>query len=238
MQIIPAVDLKDGKCVRLTQGRFDQVKQYSADPVLMALRWVSLGASRLHAVDLDGARDGAPNAVNVEIVREITARAGIPVELGGGIRNIESAKKMLDAGVDRVVIGTAAVSDPNIGELFAAYGDRVIVGIDAVNGLVAVKGWQESTSLKATDFAKDMEQKGAKRIIFTDISRDGMLRGPNIDALEEMLNAVNIPVIASGGVSTIDDIFALAKTRAEAVITGKALYEGALDLAEAIKAAS
>ncbi|HEY3333105.1 MAG TPA: 1-(5-phosphoribosyl)-5-[(5-phosphoribosylamino)methylideneamino]imidazole-4-carboxamide isomerase [Capsulimonadaceae bacterium] len=236
MEIIPAIDLKGGKCVRLTQGKFDQVQQYSNDPLKIARKWRDEGATRLHIVDLDGAREGKPNPENVDIVCEIVKHIGIPVQIGGGIRNRDTAQRMLDTGIDRVIIGTAAVADPNIGELFQAYGERIVLGIDASNGMVAVQGWQEATQLKATDFAKDMVSKGVRRIIFTDIARDGMLTGPNIPALEGMLDAVSIPIIASGGVAVVKDIRLLAATRAEAVIVGKSLYEGTLSLSEAIVA--
>jgi len=238
MEIIPAIDLKAGKCVRLTQGKFDQVQQYSNDPLKIARRWLEEGATRLHVVDLDGARDGKPNPENVDIVCEIVKKIGIPVQIGGGIRNRDTAQRMLDTGLDRVIVGTAAVADPNIAELFAAYGERIVLGIDAVNGMVAVQGWQEATHLAATEFARDMQTKGVRRIIFTDISRDGMLTGPNMAALEAMLNAVTIPVIASGGVATVKDIHTLAASRAEAVIVGKSLYEGTLSLPDAMAAAA
>jgi len=234
MEIIPAIDLKGGKCVRLTQGRFDEVRQYSDDPLLVAQKWKDDGATRLHVVDLDGARDGRPNPENVRIVCQIVEQLDIPVQIGGGIRSLEAAQRMLDMGLDRIIIGTAAVSDPDIAKLFGTFGDRVVLGIDATCGKVAVHGWQQQTDLTATAFAKDMESRGVRRIIFTDIARDGMLTGPNIPALNAMLNAVTIPVIASGGVGGLKDICDLAQTKAEAVIVGKALYEGAFNLMDAI----
>lgn len=238
MEIIPAIDLKNGKCVRLTQGRFDDVKQYSDDPLKIARRWKDEGATRLHLVDLDGARTGQPNPENVDIVCQIVKHIGIPAQIGGGIRSRETARRMLDTGIDRIIIGTAAVSDPDIPALFAEFGDRLVLGIDATQGKVAVQGWQHATHLSATDFAREMHAKGVRRIIFTDIARDGMLTGPNIPALRAMLDAVPVPVIASGGVSSLKDIAELSKTRAEAAIVGKALYEGALTLIDAIAAAA
>ena len=237
MEIIPAIDLKSGKCVRLTQGRFDHEKQYSDDPLKIARRWRDDGAARLHVVDLDGAREGKPSPENVAIVRQIVRQIGLPVQLGGGIRSREAAERALESGVDRIIVGTAAVSDPSIAELFASLGDRIVLGIDAVMGKVAVHGWQQATHLKATEFAAEMVAKGVRRIIFTDISRDGMLTGPNIPALEAMIDAAKVPVIASGGVGSLKDIRDLSGTRAEAIIVGKALYEGTLNLTDAIATA-
>ena len=239
MEIIPAVDIRNGRCVRLIQGRFDQETVFADDPVQMALHWQSFGVPRLHVVDLDGAKSGQPQ--NVEIIARIVEALDIPVQLGGGIRNIDTARQMLEIGVDRIVIGTSAALDEKFAETaFSLFGEQVVLGIDAREGLVAVHGWQEILDLKAVDFALKMQALGARRIIHTDIGRDGMLEGVNFHAMEEMTKAVQIPVIASGGVTTIGDIYRLKKLEAiglEGVIIGKAIYVGALDLHEALAVA-
>lgn len=234
MIIIPAIDLKDGKCVRLLQGRKEEVTVYSDDPVSMARHWVELGAKLLHVVDLDGAFTGEQK--NFDKIREIRKAIHIPIELGGGIRNIERIEQLIKLGVDRTIIGTSAAKDPDmVKEACKKYPGKVLVGIDAKDGKVAVKGWVEVTELDAIAFAEKMESLGAAGIIYTDISRDGMLSGPNIDAMAKMVEAVDIPVIASGGVSNIDDIKSLMQIKGLwGVITGKALYAGTLDLKEAI----
>lgn len=239
MIIIPAVDIRNGKCVRLLQGDFDRETVFSDDPIAMAEHWASLGAERLHIVDLDGARTGSPQ--NVEVIARIVRTLKIPVQLGGGIRTFEIARKMLDLGLDRIIIGTTAALDSNLAEeMFRKFGERAILGLDARDGYVATHGWQGSTNLKAVEFARHMESLGARRIIYTDIKRDGMLEGVNITAMEEMARAVSIPVIASGGVSSIADIKQLKNLESigiEGVIVGKALYTGAIDLREAIAVA-
>lgn len=241
MQILPAIDLKGGKCVRLRQGEFTQVETYTEDPVKYALRWKQEGATRLHIVDLDGARIGMPQNHNLDVVRQILRRVQIPVQLGGGIRNAEVVERMLRIGVDRVILGTSvAQNDALARSVLMQYGDKIIIGIDAKDGFVAISGWQERLNESAVMFAKRIVGLGAKRIIFTDISRDGMLGGVNLAAVQEMLNAVPVPVIASGGVGSLDDIRALAALNApnlEGVIIGKALYAGTVSLAEAISAA-
>lgn len=238
MQIIPAVDIRGGRCVRLLQGRFDQETVFADDPVEAAVHWASLGAERLHVVDLDGARTGRPQ--NVDAIARIVGALDIPVQVGGGIRTAEAARLMLDLGVDRVVIGTSAVLDRDLARtMFETFGQQVALGLDARDGLVATHGWQEVSDLKAVEFAREMERLGARRIIHTDIGRDGMLEGVNLVAMEELAKAVQIPVIASGGVTSIDDIRDLKKLEplgVEAVIVGKALYAGSLDLEEAIAA--
>ncbi len=239
MQVIPAIDIKGGKCVRLRQGEFTQVETYSEDPVKYALRWAQEGAQRLHVVDLDGARVGMPQ--NTDVVRQIVRRAGIPVQLGGGIRSTEIIERMFNVGVDRVILGTSAAQDEQVvrGALMM-YGERVTIGVDAKDGFVAVSGWQERLNETAVAFARRMAALGARRIIFTDVGRDGMLEGPNIAALQEMLTAAPVGVIASGGVGSVEDIRALAALRApnlEGVIVGKALYAGRLSVSEAIAAA-
>jgi phosphoribosylformimino-5-aminoimidazole carboxamide ribotide isomerase len=235
MIVIPAIDLKDGKCVRLLQGKKDEVTVYSDDPAEMAKQWVELGAKLLHVVDLDGAFTGEQK--NFEKIREIRKAIHIPIELGGGIRDIQRIDKLIDLGVDRTIIGTSAAKDPDmVKEACEKYPGKVLVGIDAKDGKVAVKGWVEVTELEAIKFAKTMKKAGAAGIIYTDISRDGMLTGPNIDAMAKMVKAVDIPVIASGGVSKLDDIKSLMQIKdLWGVITGKALYSGALNLKEAIE---
>jgi phosphoribosylformimino-5-aminoimidazole carboxamide ribotide isomerase len=235
MIIIPAIDLKDGKCVRLLQGRKEEVTVYSDDPASMAQHWVELGAKLIHVVDLDGAFSGEQK--NFDKIREIRKSIHIPVELGGGIRDVERIEQLIDLGVDRTIIGTSAAKNPAmVKEACERFPGKVLVGIDAKDGKVAVKGWVEVTDLDAIEFAKRMEANGASGIIYTDISRDGMLTGPNIEAMDKMVKAVGIPVIASGGVSNIDDIKNLMQIEnLWGVITGKALYAGSLDLKEAIK---
>ncbi len=239
MIIIPAVDIRGGRCVRLLQGDFDRETVFADDPVEIAKKWASLGAERLHVVDLDGAKAGRPQ--NAEVVARIVQSLSIPVQLGGGIRTPEIAREMLRLGVDRIIIGTTAALDRNLAaQMFQEFGDQVILGLDARKGYVATHGWQENTSLKAAEFARDMESLGARRIIYTDIARDGTLEGVNTTALEEIARAVSIPVIASGGVSTIGDIRRLKVLESlgiEGVIIGKALYTGMIDLAEALAAA-
>ena len=236
MRIIPAIDIKGGKCVRLRQGEFTQVETYSEDPVKFALRWQQEGAARLHVVDLDGARMGSPQ--NLDVIRQIVRRVTIPVQLGGGIRNAEVAGRMLNIGVDRVILGTSVAQNDQLAQgVFMQFGDKVIVGIDAKDGFVAVSGWQERLNESAVAFARRIVALGARRIIFTDIGRDGMLSGPNIPALQEIVGAVSVPVIASGGVGSIDHIRALKAVQApnlEGAIVGKALYTGSVSLSEAI----
>ena len=235
MIIIPAIDLKDGKCVRLLQGKEDEVTVYSDDPAAMANKWVDLGARLLHLVDLDGAFSGEQK--NYDKIRAIRKAIHIPIELGGGIRDISRIEMLVNIGIDRVIIGTSATSNPDmVKEACKKYPGQVIVGIDAKDGKVAVKGWVEITELDAVEFAKSVEKFGIGGLIYTDISRDGMLTGPNIDAMAKMVESVKVPVIASGGVSNIEDIKSLIKIdNLWGVITGKALYSGALDLREAIE---
>ena len=235
MIIIPAIDLKDGKCVRLLQGKKEEVTVYSENPASMAEHWADLGAELLHVVDLDGAFTGEQK--NFDKIREIRKSIHIPIELGGGIRDVERIEQLINLGVDRTIIGTSAAKNPAmVKEACERFPGKVLVGIDAKDGKVAVKGWVEVTDLDAIEFAKHMEDNGASGIIYTDISRDGMLTGPNIEAMDKMVKAVGIPVIASGGVSKIDDIKNLMQIEnLWGVITGKALYAGSLDLKEAIK---
>lgn len=238
MIVIPAIDIRGGRCVRLHQGDYNQETVYGADPVDMARRWEAEGAERLHVVDLDGARDGA--GANREAVGRIARALSIPVQTGGGLRNADGIQAMLDAGVERCIVGTtAAMEQDNARALFDRFGASLILGLDARDGLVAVKGWREVTEHRALDFARRMVEHGARRIIYTDIGRDGTLEGPNLPALEAMARAAGVPVIASGGVSRLDDIHALKALEplgVEAAITGKALYAGTLELRAAIAA--
>lgn len=235
-EIIPAIDIRGGQCVRLLQGDYARETVYGADPLAMAQKWADEGATRLHVVDLDGARDGKPT--NLEIIRKIAAALQVPVQVGGGIRNHETLDALLDAGVQRCIIGTAAAKNPSWAEeTFAIYADAVILGLDAKNGQVAVEGWQETSGTDAISFARYMEEAGAARVIFTDIARDGMLTGPNLEALAQMASALSIPVIASGGVHVASDVTALQTIEnIEGVITGKALYEGTTSLKELLAA--
>jgi len=236
VQIIPAVDMMDGRCVRLVQGKFDQSTVFSDDPVDAARRWVDEGAKRLHLVDLNGSRMGAPQ--ELPTIRRILAAVNVPVQLGGGIRTLETAKQMVDMGVARVIIGTSAALDTAAAAaIFAELGEQAVLGVDAKDGYVAVKGWQEVTTETAVEFAQRMQTLGAKRVIYTDISRDGMLAGVNAEAMAAMAKALDIPVIASGGVSTVEDITTLRTTGVEGAIVGKALYTGDLKLADALTAA-
>jgi phosphoribosylformimino-5-aminoimidazole carboxamide ribotide isomerase len=237
MIVIPAIDIKDGRCVRLKQGRMADETIYSDNPVEVALRWEREGARLIHLVDLNGAVEGFTK--NRETIREIIDAITVEVQIGGGIRERGAVASYLEAPrVRRVIIGTAAYSDPGLLEqLCGEFPERIAVGIDARDGKVAIKGWVETTDERAIDMARRLEGVGVASIIYTDISRDGMLVGPNIEATAEMAKAVDIPVIASGGVSTIEDIEALKGAGVEGVITGKALYTGSLDLAQAITAA-
>lgn len=233
MEIIPAIDMMDGKCVRLVQGNFDQSTVFSDDPVDAAKRWGDEGARRLHLVDLNGSRMGAPQ--ETETIRRIIAAVRIPVQLGGGIRTLDTAKRMIEMGVERVIIGTSAALDTQAAQaIFQQLGEHAALGVDAKDGFVAVKGWEELTAERAVEFAHRMQELGARRVIYTDISRDGMLQGVNAAAMKEMAEALDIPVIASGGVSTLEDIRSLKATGVEAAIVGKALYTGDLALADAL----
>ena len=242
MDIYPAIDLKGGKCVRLRQGDFDAVTNYGDDPLLVARRWQGEGAKWLHIVDLDGARLGQTSAENTAAVRAIVSETGLPVQLGGGIRSAEVARAMLDLGVSRVVVGTAAARDAKLAaELFQEFGESVAVGVDARDGIVAVQGWQEHSGENAIVFVQRMASLGAKRFIFTDIARDGMLEGVNLAALAQVAAAVpQVPVIASGGVTGIEDIAALLEVarqsapNVEGVIIGKALYANRISLPETL----
>ncbi|SMC24003.1 1-(5-phosphoribosyl)-5-[(5-phosphoribosylamino)methylideneamino] imidazole-4-carboxamide isomerase [Desulfacinum hydrothermale DSM 13146] len=237
MIVFPAIDLKEGRCVRLMQGRMDKATVYGTDPVEVALRWQDQGAPWLHVVDLDGAFARSPK--NREVVAAIVQAVKIPVQLGGGIRSVETAAVYLDLGVRRVILGTAATRNPKmVEETCRRFPGRVALGIDARNGRVAVEGWTETTDLRAVDFARGFETLPLAAIIYTDIHRDGMQSGVNLEATAELCRSVSTPVIASGGVSGWEDIEALlplVPMGLEGVIVGRALYTGALDLAEALR---
>jgi len=237
MIIIPAIDLKEGKCVRLKQGLMDQSTIFSENPAEMARKWVDLGAKKLHLVDLDGAFAGKP--VNDDAVRMIVSEVGneIPIQLGGGIRNLDTVENFLNSGVDSVIIGTAAVTNPGfLHEACYAFPGQIIVGLDAKDGDVAINGWAKLTGHNVIDLAQKFEEYGVESIIYTDIGRDGMMGGVNIEATVKLSESLKIPVIASGGVSSIKDIKMLCDVSnigIRGVITGTAIYEGTLDFKEA-----
>ena len=236
MLIIPAIDMKDGRCVRLRQGRMDDDTVFAEDPTEVADRWVAEGARRLHLVDLDGAFAGEPR--NAGLVRRIVAGAGdVPVQIGGGIRTEAIADAYVAAGVRWLIVGTLAVREPDfVTRLCERHPGRVIVGLDAKDGLVAIDGWAETSSTRAVDLARRFADSGVAAIVYTDIARDGMMQGVNVEATAELADAVEIPVIASGGVATLADIEALGAVPGRAIagaIVGRALYEGTIDLAAA-----
>ncbi len=239
MILYPAIDLKDGQAVRLKQGRFDDVTVYYKDPLEAAQKWVEQGAEWLHVVDLNGALEGKP--VNTAAIEQIMQGVEVPVQIGGGIRSRDIAEIYLTLGAGRIVLGTKALEEPElITQLNEEFPERIAVGIDAKDGLVAVRGWQETGEQKAVDVAKMMKDKGACCIIYTDISRDGMLSGPNFAATQFIAQECGLPVIASGGIATIDDIAKLKAIESDGVagaILGRSLYEETLDLAEAIQLA-
>ena len=236
MLIIPAIDLKDGACVRLKQGRMEDDTVFSDDPIGVAAQWVAQGARRLHLVDLNGAFAGEP--VNGEIVRAIATRwPQLPVQIGGGIRSLETIEAYVRAGVSYVILGTKAVKEPSfVREACLAFPGRVIVGIDAKDGWVATDGWAEVSSVQAVDLARQFKADGISAIVYTDIARDGMMQGVNVEATAKLARDSGLPIIASGGVTNLDDIRGLLRVRGDGVIgtiTGRAIYEGTLDLAEA-----
>ena len=236
MLLIPAIDLKDGKCVRLRQGRMEDETVFADDPLEMAQKWVDAGARRLHLVDLNGAFAGKP--VNAEVIHRIAATfPELPIQVGGGIRDEDTVQAYLDAGVQYVIIGTKAVSTPHfVNDLCLEFPGHIIVGLDAKDGKVAIDGWSKLSHHSVIDLARRFEDDGVEAIVYTDIGRDGMMKGVNVEATAELANAISIPVIASGGVSSLDDIRALAARADEGImgaIIGRALYEGSIDLAEA-----
>ncbi len=234
MQLYPAIDMKGGRCVRLTLGLFDQEKVYSDRPAEMAKRWVSEGATFLHLVDLDGALAG--HSVNEEAIREIVKSVNVPVQLGGGIRSAEAVRYMLDLGITRCIIGTKAVENPEfVKELVETFGpEHIVVGVDAKNGMVAVEGWEKTSSISATDLCLQMKTYGVKHIVYTDISRDGTLSGPNVNATRELTEKTGLDIIASGGVSCMEDLAALNENHIRGAIIGKALYENRIVLRDAV----
>ncbi len=240
MLLIPAIDLKDGKCVRLRQGDMEQTTVFSDDPVAMATKWVEAGARRLHLVDLNGAFAGVP--VNAGVVEAIAkAHPDIPIQVGGGIRDADTVQTYLDAGVQYVIIGTKAVTAPHfVNDLCLEFPGHVIVGLDAKDGKVAVDGWSKLSKHDVIDMAQHFEQDGVEAIVYTDISRDGMMNGVNVAATVKLAQSIHIPVIASGGITNLDDIRALCDAGEEGIIgaiTGRAIYEGTLDFAEGQKLA-
>ncbi|ASF45823.1 1-(5-phosphoribosyl)-5-[(5-phosphoribosylamino)methylideneamino]imidazole-4-carboxamide isomerase [Methylovulum psychrotolerans] len=240
MLLIPAIDLKEGKCVRLRQGRMEDDTVFSDDPVAVAGRWVAAGAKRLHLVDLDGAFAGKPR--NAEVVHAIAeAYPDLIIQIGGGIRSEETIEAYLNAGVEYVIIGTKAVNEPHfVRDVALEYPRHIIVGLDAKDGKVAIDGWSKLSKHDVIDLAQHFESDGVEAIIYTDIARDGMMQGVNVEATARLARAINIPVIASGGITNIDDIHALGKVAHEGImgaITGRAIYEGTLDFTEAAKLA-
>ncbi len=238
MLLIPAIDIKDGRCVRLVQGNFEDVTVYSDDPASQAARWIEAGARRIHIVDLDGAAAGAP--INAEVVRRITRQhPEIEIQLGGGIRDLTTVEQYLDAGVTYVIIGTRAVHEPEfVGELSSLFPGTVIAGLDVRGGAVATAGWADSTRTDVVQLAKRLAANGAVAIVYTDIERDGMLSGVNVAATAQLASSVGIPVIASGGISDLSDIRNLLAVRDAGIlgaIAGKSLYEGTLDMTTALQ---
>ena len=240
MEIIPAIDLLGGACVRLHQGDYDQVTRFSDDPVAQARSWQAQGASRLHLVDLDGAKSGDP--VNDSSVRAIAEALDIPVQLGGGVRSVERAESLLACGLESVILGTAAIENPALVETLASrYPGQIIVGIDARDGKVATRGWIEDSNVEATTLARELSGTGIAAIISTDIATDGTLAGPNLEALRSMADASSVPVIASGGVGCMADLISLLSLEphgVHGVIVGRALYDGRVTLKEGIQAVS
>ena len=236
MIIYPAIDIRGGRCVRLTEGRFDAETVFADDPAEMALKWAGLGAEFLHLVDLDGALAG--EGKNVPVIERILQSVNIPVQLGGGIRNLETIEKLLSLGVSRLILGSAAVKNPQlVEEACKKYPGHIAVGIDAKNGEVAIEGWGQGSGVAATELAKKMAAYGVETIIYTDISRDGMLSGVNVEATAALARACGVPIIASGGVASLEDIRRVKAVESDGVqgcIIGKAIYTGAVDLKAAL----
>ena len=234
MEIIPAIDIRSGRCVRLYQGNYDRETVFSQDPVAVASRWAALGAPRLHVVDLDGAKGGVP--ANLDVVRKIAAAVSTPIQVGGGIRTAKAASTAMALGAQRVIVGTAAVRDPELAPgLCADLGaDSVIVSVDARDGRVAVEGWTEGSDTTAAALVRRMEDGGVRRFMYTDIARDGTLEGPNFAAIEELFASTKARLIAAGGISSIDDLLRLEEIGVEGAIVGRALYTGDIDVEEAL----
>jgi phosphoribosylformimino-5-aminoimidazole carboxamide ribotide isomerase len=234
MIILPAIDIKDGRCVRLYQGDYGQVTTYDDDPVRVALRWQEAGARWLHVVDLDGAAAGYP--VNSDLIRRIRKETTFHIEVGGGLRTLNDIDLVLKLGVDRVILGTVAIKNPVLlEEALRRWGEQIVVGLDARAGQVAISGWRENSQIDAVALAQELCELNVQRFIYTDIARDGSLQGPNIEALQAIQNAVSCAVIASGGVSSLADLHALATVGVEGAIVGKAIYTGHVDLVTAIR---
>ena len=233
MQIYPAIDIKDGKAVRLTQGRFDDVTVFYDDPADAAKQWIDAGASYIHMVDLDGARYG--RSFITDVIRAIRAKYDVPIQTGGGVRSLDDVAERISAGISRVIIGTAAVKDPElVKEAVRLYGDRIAVGVDAKNGFVAVSGWEEVSDVSAAELCLKMKGYGVKTVIYTDISKDGMMSGPNTASTKELIERTGLDIIASGGISSMEDIQNVADIGSAGVIIGRALYNGTLDLKKVI----
>lgn len=235
--IYPAIDIRGGRCVRLIQGDYNQETVYNEDPAAVAAGFAAQGAGYVHLVDLDGAKAGHP--VNHELIGRIARQVQVPVQVGGGLRTLQDVEKLLELGVSRVIIGTAAIEDREFTEsVLATYGSQVAIGIDARNGYVATRGWLETSEVKAEELAIQLAAKGAETFIFTDISRDGMMQGPNIEAIAAIAQASGKQVIASGGVTVLDDLVKLAERREQGIsgaIVGKAIYTGKIDLKQALQ---
>ncbi|MEO0408279.1 MAG: 1-(5-phosphoribosyl)-5-[(5-phosphoribosylamino)methylideneamino]imidazole-4-carboxamide isomerase [Cyanobacteria bacterium P01_A01_bin.135] len=238
MDVIPAIDLLDNRCVRLYQGDYQQSEVFSEDPLAVAQQWAEQGATRIHLVDLDGAKTGEPT--NHATIEAIAAQVGVPVQVGGGIRSQATAESLLSRGIDRIILGTVAVENPDlVKQLCQRYPGRIAVGIDARNGKVATRGWIETSTVDAIELAQQMASCGAATLIYTDIHRDGTLQGPNKEALRAIAEAVSVPIIASGGISSVRDLLgllALEATGVSGAIVGRALYSGDLNLKEALQA--
>lgn len=234
MKLYPAIDIKNGQCVRLRQGQFQNIEIYSHVPANVAKEWESLGASYIHLVDLDGALAG--HGVNDEVIKEIVKSVKVPVQVGGGIRSIQDIDHKLALGVTRVIIGTKAVESPSfVKDIIRNFGsDKIVIGIDAKNGMVAIEGWEKVSTYNAVALALEMKEMGVKNIVYTDISKDGMLQGPNVEHTKEMVDATGLNIIASGGVTSMKDLEALSLIHASGAIIGKALYEKRIALDEAV----
>lgn len=233
MQIIPAIDILDGKCVRLKQGRYDAETVYSNDPLAMARKWEKEGSQRIHVVDLDGARTGIPK--NIEIIKKIKREVEIPIQAGGGIRNYELIQELISFGIDRIILGTTAVKNPNLlEEVCREFGEHIAVAIDTSGSQAATEGWTQVSKKDVLTLAREAISLGVTRFIYTDISRDGMLKGPNFEGIRNFASQVSVPVIAGGGISSKEDIEKLKSLNLEACIVGKALYTGAVALKDVI----
>lgn len=235
MRLYPAIDLKDGKPVRLVQGNYDDVTVFGHDPAMMAKKWESLGGRYLHLVDLDGAKEGY--SVNEAAIKRILETVSIPVELGGGIRSLEQIEAKLNLGIDRVILGSAAVKNKAlVKEVISQFGsDKIVVGVDARDGKVAIEGWNEVTDLTAITFCRALAEVGVKTVIYTDIAKDGMMKGPNIKETKHLIKETGLSVVASGGIASLEDLKKVEAIGAEGAIIGKALYIGAIDLEEATR---